>query len=193
MTAVPTTLPARGSGAIWPAAIIGLLGINAAIVGVTIFYATTDPSVAVEPNYYEKAVKWDDAAAQHASNARLGWNVQVGVTMEASGSASGRARLLVRVVDAQGAPVDGAQLSAVAFHNARSGNRQNILLEPVENGAYAGFMTMDRAGSWHWLITARKGADTFTREFDQDVLDVQPRAATAPAAAPRVTPTGETR
>lgn len=152
------------SGAIWPAAIIGLLLLNITIVGITVYLATTDPSVAVEPDYYEKAVKWDQSAAQAQVNRKLGWTIRVTISKGPSPQT-----LTVAVSDPAGNPVQDAQVEVVAFHNARSGDRQTIRPEVAGSGAYAAPISADLPGAWHFRVQVRRGSDTFTSEFDQDV------------------------
>ena len=61
-------------GRAWPIAIAGILfaGI-ASNVGFAIL-ASSDPAAAVEPDYYRKAVAWDQEMAQEERNIALGWS-----------------------------------------------------------------------------------------------------------------------
>lgn len=43
----------------WPAFIVGLLALNVIVVGITVFAAVTNPAQ-VEPDYYERALNWDE-------------------------------------------------------------------------------------------------------------------------------------
>jgi predicted cobalt transporter CbtA len=47
------------SGIQWPVMIVGLLGLNIVVCAITITAATTNPAI-IEPDYYEKAVNWDE-------------------------------------------------------------------------------------------------------------------------------------
>lgn len=147
-------------GAFWPAAIIGLIGLNVVIVGVTLYFATTDPSVSVEPQYYQKALAWDDTARLRDASARLGWTA--GVTVDGD-------RLAVRLHDAAGAPVTGAAVTVITFADIRAGDRQELKLNEGEAGVYGGAMRVSRAGLWQFRIEAQRGADTFVRTIEQDL------------------------
>lgn len=58
--------PAKTSrGLQWPAMIIGLLGLNVGICAVTIISAARHPAH-IEPDYYERAVNWDQIRAEQA-------------------------------------------------------------------------------------------------------------------------------
>ncbi|MCG3121818.1 MAG: hypothetical protein GIKADHBN_00189 [Phycisphaerales bacterium] len=157
---------AVNTGRIWPAAIIGLLAMNVAIVGITVYFAQSDPSAAIEPNYYEKAVKWDQTAAQREASRRLGWNIVLDIDAPASGAGTVTALL----TDRSGAALEGASVELVAFHNARAGDRRVVRTEEQPGGQYRGGLNVDRDGRWHFMVTARRGTETFTTEFDQDVV-----------------------
>lgn len=161
MSTTSTPSPKPRGGAFWPAAIVGLLAMNMVIVGITVFYATTDPSVAVEPNYYDKAVHWDQAAAQEQVNHRLGWRIDVSVSTPGM--------LTVKVADASGTAVDEAQIEIVAFHNARSGDRQLLHPESQGAGVYAAPIRIDMDGDWHFRVKVHRASDTFTSEFDHRI------------------------
>ena len=42
---------------------------------IVVYVATSDPSHAVEENYYQKAIAWDDKRAQDRVNQDLGWSL----------------------------------------------------------------------------------------------------------------------
>lgn len=155
----------------WPGMIFGLIGLNVCIVAVTVFYATRDPSVATEPDYYAKAVNFDQTIQQRTTNARLGW----GATPSLAADADKRAmNLSVVLTDRNENPINGAEVSAVVFASARSGHRQTLVLRTVDPvaGRYAAPIAIDRAGVWEIRITAVHGGETFTRETDLLVPDI---------------------
>ena len=49
-----------------------------------VYVATSDGSFAVEPDYYQKALHWDDARSAAAENAGLGWTVELDGRRQAS-------------------------------------------------------------------------------------------------------------
>lgn len=51
---------------LWPGMIFALLGLNACVVGVTLYLAHSDRSFAVEPEYDRKALAWQETAEQQA-------------------------------------------------------------------------------------------------------------------------------
>ncbi len=140
----------------WPGMIFVLLAANVAIVSLMIYAATSDRSFSVEPDYYRKAVEWDDRVAQRERNAALGWSVQVA-------SAAPGAPIAARLSDHDSQPIGGAQVEVVAFHNAHSSNRLQTLLEEIEPGLYRSTEVLIRSGSWELRFTVKVGGQTFTQ------------------------------
>ncbi|MFI4896580.1 MAG: FixH family protein [Phycisphaerales bacterium JB059] len=65
------------SGRIWIFGVVGLLLLNVGVCAVTVVAATGDPvAAAVEPDYYQKAVDWDEDKARWPAPERLGWTIQ---------------------------------------------------------------------------------------------------------------------
>src|SRR5512136_3054494 len=110
----------------WPFLLVGLL---AAGVGANVYFlarAVGDPSFAVEPDYYAKAVAWDAHQAQARENADLGWSVTIDVAP--ADLATGRARVVAKLVDRDGRAVPGASVGLEAFHNARAADVRKATL-----------------------------------------------------------------
>ncbi len=161
-----TPAPTLRSGRLWPIAIVAVLAIQAAWIMAVIGLATGDPTHAVEPNYYEKAVRWDAAAREHQAWDRLGWSAELSTRRVAhdSGSIQGvrgdtAQRLVVTLRDRAGAPVERAHVEAECFHQARSGERTKWTLEAIEPGVYAGPAALARAGLWEARLHIIKGHD----------------------------------
>ena len=136
-------------------ALVGVITVSTMIgAAALIYHAHADPSFAVEKDYYDKAVHWDDSAAQQRRNAELGWRLSV-----SAGPSNG---LELTIVDALGLPIDGASVSVEAFHNARSAER--VALAPAESGGgvYRQAAEFARPGIWEFRVVVSRGADTFT-------------------------------
>jgi len=56
--ATPAAQP-TSRGLKWPVLIIGLLALNIGVCLVTVIAATANPPI-IEPDYYEKGLKWDE-------------------------------------------------------------------------------------------------------------------------------------
>jgi nitrogen fixation protein FixH len=139
----------------WPLYIIGLLATQAAGVGVMIAIATSDPSVAVEPEYYEKALAWDDAAASEAATKTLGWSALV----TAGPLSSTDRELSIALKDKAGRGIAEARVHVEMFHQARSGQRLTAELTGMGAGVYVARLPIQRPGLWEIRITAQHGRD----------------------------------
>lgn len=142
----------------WPigvAAVLALTVIGNVWVAVI---ASRDEAFAVEPDYYQKAVHFDDELALRAASARLGWRVvprlQLG-TPTRSGS------LTATVTDSSGAPVSGATVEVLAMHNARASRQLTVTLSESGDGAYAAPLDAQRPGEWELRFTVTRGSDIF--------------------------------
>jgi hypothetical protein len=144
----------------WPAAIIGALAIHVVASLATVWVATSNPSYAVEKDYYQKALHWDDRRAQERINHELGWVV----TLAVSGprAAGETAELELGLADRDGQPVNGAAVSVEAFHNARADRILRASLRGSGGGRYTSGLAMRRPGVWEFRINASRGDDTFT-------------------------------
>ncbi|MBP7146902.1 MAG: FixH family protein [Acidobacteria bacterium] len=144
----------RTRGRAWPWALGALLAAAAAANGLLIYFATSDPSFAVEPDYYAKGLAWDRAQEQERVNRGLGWQLELDVR---------EATALVTVRDRAGAALTGAQVEAEAFASARSGSRRALHFEEQPGAVYRAPLAGARPGLWEFRIRVRRGAETFTR------------------------------
>lgn len=156
----------------WPWIVAGLLLLAIGANGLLLLKATTDPSFAVEPDYYRKALDWGQTQAQARLNSELGWRAEVAVEPETT--VPGQARVRTRFTDRDGMPVDGAGITLEAFHNARSAERIEAALVPQGDGAYAADLPMRKDGVWEFRLRAVRGSDIFTAVLDQDVTGLRP-------------------
>lgn len=140
--------------------IVGLLGVSVVANVILIVKAHDDPSFAVEPDYYQKAVSWDERQAARAASEDLGWRVVVRAT---------RDRLEVRLFDRTGYPINDADLEVEAFHNARASARITADLEPKGGGLYALNRSFNRPGIWEYRLTAHRGDEHFMETLQQEV------------------------
>lgn len=151
----------------WPAAIITLLCLHAAAMVAVIVVATRDPSFAVEPNSYDKAVAWDSSHARRHASEQLGWAARI-VT---EGAADDLGRRLVRceLKDKNGVPVAAATVNVELFHHARAADRVQATLNPEPHGVYSAWVPMKRTGTWEVRVSARRGQEMFSSTITHDV------------------------
>src|SRR5512142_3421766 len=110
----------------WPVAIVILLCVHAIGMIVVVFVATRDPSFAVEPHSYKKAVDWDSAHAARLASDNLGWSAQIDT--DTATDLLGRRRVRCELKDRQGVPVMAATVKLEVFHHARAAERLQVPL-----------------------------------------------------------------
>jgi nitrogen fixation protein FixH len=138
-------------------------GANIALVVIT----SRDTSFAVEPNYYAKALAWDQTMAQQARSEALGWSLGLRVDPAA---ARGRKTVTVRLADRAGAPIEGAEVAVEVFHNARASRILSAALSPEGQG-YVAVMPIDRPGLWEFRLRVTRGPEVFVATLTRDVTE----------------------
>jgi len=121
-------------GSLWPWIIAGALAIHVVASLVVVFVATSNPSYAVEEDYYQKALHWNDKRAQDRTNEELGWILNLIVRPAATPGE--QPTLEVHLADAGGEPVDGAVVAVETFHNAHANDILRASLDAVGEGVY---------------------------------------------------------
>jgi nitrogen fixation protein FixH len=147
-------------GTLWPVIITGALAVHVVASLVVVSIATSDASYAVEENYYQKALHWDDKRAQDRTNDSLGWSIDFSVTPpEKPGE---KAILELQLEEREGSPLNGAVASVEAFHNARSGDILRVQLTPAGDGIYRASFPAERNGRWELRFTVEHDGNRFT-------------------------------
>lgn len=139
----------------WALVPVGILGAGLLGLGTLAFVAGSDPSFALESDYYQKAVRWDEQQAQLAENARLGWQLELRV-------APGGAKLVAEIARRDGAPVSEAKVVAEAFANARAADVRTLRFSESAPGTYEAELGRARPGLWELRFTVERGAERFT-------------------------------
>ena len=158
----------------WPGLVIVVLGLSLASGALTIVAATGDPSFAIEPDYYDKALAWDEHARRLRDSEALGWTARLGVGADAD--ALDRRTLTLSLTDASGELIRDASVTVVAYHQARSGERLSLTLEPGETGAYTAPLAVGRTGLWEFRVEAKRDAAAFL-DTQQIWVNPAPRVA----------------
>lgn len=148
----------KRKGWVWPVAIALVLLLSAGSNIAVMLVARNDLSFAIEPDYYQKALHWDEVMEQEQRNLALGWSIDARIEL---GSESRPGRVVILIRDSSGHAVDGAQVQAVAFHNARAAQRLSTTLHEEAPGTYTATLDADRPGLWDVAATAMRGRDLF--------------------------------
>lgn len=130
----------------WVTLIVSLLGLQVVIGIGSIFLSIGDPTVAIVPNYHQKALDWDATHRARQLTKQLGWHVvpQVGVL-----SPENQKRLVrIGIRDRAGRVVPGLNLSAKVYHHARGANIHELRFTETEPGYYEGATSLAASGLW---------------------------------------------
>ena len=151
----------------WPGVIFLLLGGQMVVITLAVVLATRDPSFAIEPDYYQKSLHWDERAAQIRANRALGWHVSLEVASQ--DTPAGRRPVTAIVTDAAGRPLDGAGVECIVFHHARGQDRMQAPFRPEGAGRYSADLLLRKAGIWEFRLAIRRGTDLFTTIEQQEI------------------------
>ncbi|HEY3252910.1 MAG TPA: FixH family protein [Polyangiaceae bacterium] len=146
---------------------VALLLSSALGVGSMAIVAARDPHFATEPDYYQKAIHWDQSQAQAATNHRLGYGLELPAVVRFD--ERGRATVEVTVRNSLGQPVSGAQLTGNAFANAYSEQLVGIVFEEQSAGRYLAKLTVRHPGQWVFALVGSSGGERFTAELRADL------------------------
>ena len=130
----------------WVSLIVGLLGLQVIIGFVSIWLSVGDPSVAIVPNYHQKALDWDATHRAREMTRKLGWHIApiVGEFI----SEKGQRLVRVAVRDRNGQPVTGLHLSGKAYHHARGATIYELRFAETDPGYYEATTSLAESGLW---------------------------------------------
>lgn len=161
----------------WPAFVVGILVLGVGVNVVLLVVANSDPSFAVEEDYYDKALRWDDRRAQEAANVALGWQFEFAAVPDLDASEGTPVmQLTVAVRDADGVTVDGAVVRLETFPLARSAEVGRVRLDGRGEGLYRTTLPLSRPGIWEFRFEVVAGDDTFTHREQREVPAPWPRS-----------------
>lgn len=149
-------------------AIVGVLVV--VVIGANLilaYVAISDPSFAVEEDYYQKALRWDDKRAQDLRNTELGWTIRFDLADRRA--PDGTLELHARLTDAEGNEIPDAKVTVETFHNARAARIVRADLLRGEDGEYRAALPIFRPGLWEFRFQATRGNDRFTHAVVKEV------------------------
>lgn len=163
-TAPPGVPPAdrRRRGRFWPWLAGGLLAATVVKYAVVIALISADPSIAIEEDYYERAIAWDEERARREASDALGWRARIEIGPEPG--LPGRAGARIALLDRDGAPVEGAAVTARIFHQARAAEAIEATCAAGAGGVHRFAVPGARAGAWRVELEARLGDALFIEE-----------------------------
>ena len=144
------------AGRFWAWLPAGLLGTMFVGLGTLAYIAIDDPSFALEPNYYDKAVHWDSSEAEARASNVLGLKLEF--TSPLTVGANGSVNVQLGVKDRRELAFSGAQVQIEAFPNAYASHVEHILLRETAAGVYTGDLSRGVVGLWELRIVVKQGA-----------------------------------
>jgi nitrogen fixation protein FixH len=156
----------NSSGKFWALVPVLLLGSMLVGLGTAAYVAIDDPHFALEPNYYDKAVHWDQAQADSRKSAALGLQLTLAPL---SADVAGKVRVELTALDRASAPLEGAVVELDAFPNAFASHVQHVTLRETRPGVYSGELVRSVPGLWELRLSVKRGADTFRQVLRRDV------------------------
>ena len=159
----------------WPVGITLLLTVFVGGNLMMMHVAGNDPSFAVEPDYYKKAVAFDSTMAEEQRSVALRWTAAAAIA---------RGTLVVTIVDSLLAPVTSANVTVQARFNARANEVLADTLVERSPGRYVAALDARHTGEWEVRIDARRGREHFVTSVRTEVARLVASAARRGRASP---------
>jgi nitrogen fixation protein FixH len=136
-------------------------------LGTLAYIAVDDPGFALEPNYYDKALHWDQARAEQRASEALGFRLELEQPL--SVAKSGQIALGLSLQDRTGAPIVGAEVTVEAFANATASRVEHVVLREVAPGVYRGQLRRGASGLWELRCQVTQGDARYRQVLRRDV------------------------
>ena len=146
---------ARRPGWWIPWAFVGFFVVVFAANGAMVWVAMSTFTGVVDPRYYQTGLHYNRLIAEAERQKALGWSVD----LRADVAADGHGRLVVRVRDRAGRPVEGAEVVARFVRPTSEGYDFGLTLGPRGEGTYAAAFGLPLFGQWDVRVRVRRGED----------------------------------
>jgi len=157
-------------GAWWPIGITTVLATTVAANLWVMRIANDDPSFAIEPDYYQRAITWDSTLAQARQDSILGWRLTPQLQFVA---ATGTTRISATLTDSLGRPISDAVVKVSALPVARANEVHEATLAATGAGEYAAQLDARRPGRWELRFDVQAGPTRFTAVARVDARPAQ--------------------
>jgi len=146
----------------WPYIVVGLLATHVTVMLLAVKIASSGGGHSVVPDYYRKAVNWDESREEIRASALLGWTVSV--TPAVLSGQDGLRELRFVLQDGDGGPIAGARVVARVWHHAIGESHEVTASATGATGAvgvYVARAPMRQPGAWECELVADRGAEHF--------------------------------
>ncbi|MFO1069635.1 MAG: FixH family protein [Geminicoccaceae bacterium] len=155
MSAAAMTAPRSGRWIPW--VFVAGFGVVLAANGTMIWYATTSFPGLVTTKAYDEGIAYNQNLEAAEAQAKLGWQPALTVRpLEGF-----RGGLELRLLDRDGAPLDGATVSAKLERPVEVEHDFAVALEGRGGGRYAAAFDVPRVGVWDVHLVIRRGDASF--------------------------------
>jgi len=137
-------------------------------LGFAAHLAIDDPNFALEPNYYDKAVHWDETQAKARESNALGLKLELVAPLTVA--PNGEVEVQLSVKDRRDLAFSGAEVALEAFPNAYASRVQRLSLHESAPGVYAGALAHGMRGLWELRIVVNQGAIHYGEVLRRDVV-----------------------
>lgn len=128
----------------WTAGIVGLLSLQICVGGAALYLANSDPTVAIIPDYYHKAVNWDATRRSMKLTQQLGWQIDVSV----GDAAQGARTISLSLSSDTSHPIDNQRVTAEVYHHACGDEVFELSFLEAGDGRYWAECPLVQAGLW---------------------------------------------
>jgi len=156
------------AGRFWAWLPAGLLGTMFIGLGTLAYIAIDDPSFALEPNYYDKAVHWDKSQSEARESNLLGLKLELTAPLRIA--TDGTVSVQLGVKDRKDLAVAGAEVEIEAFPNAYAGRIEHVTLRETAPGVYTGQLARGVLGLWELRVVIKQGALRYRQVLRHDVV-----------------------
>ncbi len=144
----------------WPMLVVLMLLSHVTLMMVAVRYATggSQGEHAIVPDYYDKALAWDQTRATQSASDALRWRATLSTTQGASAS---QRTLSLTLLDADGQPVDTTDAVVHYYHLSQGQDVRRLQLLAVAPGRYEGTMSIHHPGFHQFELTCTRGPSKY--------------------------------
>jgi nitrogen fixation protein FixH len=147
----------------WGTLVVSLLGLQVAGGIMAIMLATGDASVAVVPDYHQKALHWDDEVALQTASQALGWDCDVSQIDEGAAVAG----LRITITDGDSRPVELASGELQIYRHARAAEVRRVKVPAGALGMFELGGCLDADGLWQVTVdVSDRAGHRFAETFE---------------------------
>ncbi|WP_432798588.1 FixH family protein [Poriferisphaera sp. WC338] len=166
----------RKSKFMW-AGVVALLVIQVILGIFAIYLIVGDKTNAITPNYYKKAIHWDEHAALLTESKKLGWTINPSFSHP---DVTGQRTMSLQIQDKDGNPIRNADINATYFAHTRAADEFTASLDHQtysndsnskvtgKAGVYFIPIRIQRKGTWSFRFTVTAPIPTGPAAEDVD-------------------------